>query len=75
MQYSLDGKNWIQADQIRVMYQGLIVDQNDEEVAADLLVNCTHEGLILDVLNASTGGEVATRSQTAAEIADELAAI
>ena len=67
---SLDeGKTWQPAEQgVRITYQDLELDENDGRV----LLNCTHEGLVVDIMDEDE--VLGTSSETYAEIAQRLTA-
>lgn len=75
MQVSLDGGlTWQEANEgVRVIYDDLSVTYFSEgEVDTQLLVNCTHEGLILDAIETKKGEVAGTSSEMAQEIVDRL---
>lgn len=62
MQVSIDGgETWIDTDNVRVIYGNVGIDEDQ-----DLLVNLTHEGIILDLMDES--GDV--QATAAMEISD-----
>lgn len=72
MKVSLDGGlTWQESDEVRVSYDVDIPNGNMScPIEGELLVNCTHEGLIMDVNWFDANG--ATSSETAQEIVDRL---
>jgi len=73
MKISLDsGLTWIDAPEgVRVSYDVDIPNGDVEEpIEGELLINCTHEGVISDVIWFDAVG--ATEGETAQEIVDRL---
>lgn len=70
MKVSLDGgKTYKSANNIRVIYDDVLV--GDREAAGELHVNCTEEGVIMDVW--SDDAVEGTSSETSQEIVERLA--
>jgi hypothetical protein len=70
---SLDGGVTYQpaTDGVRIIYQEVDVPGEDED--GELHVNCTHEGLILDVwMNNEESTNIGTNSETVDEIVSRL---
>jgi len=67
--YSLDGGvTWLKAESVRVSYDVVVENYEGEEKEAELVLNCTDEGQICDVI----GDRIASSSETAQEITDRL---
>jgi hypothetical protein len=74
MRVSIDGGlTWLVATQgVRVIWSGLPMEHDGSEIEGEVHLNCTHEGMITDLYDPTSGENIGTDSTEVANIVARL---
>ena len=72
MKVLIDGKEVSVQNDVKIIYDDIPVLIDENETDTTLYVTATHEGLIHDVFPSNSDTSLASKSQTASEIVEDL---